>query len=56
MKYIITVPIVKVKGESYYTTEADSLEQALANYESGNAEHIGDEFEWMEHGKPEVQE
>lgn len=42
MKYIIELPVVMRRGGMYYEIEANSEEQALADFMEGSGAHIGD--------------
>ena len=55
-KYLIRVPVERAHGEQLYEIEADSPEEALALYQTGDHECVSEELEVERCGEPEINE
>jgi len=54
--YRLRVPVERASGEQIHEIEADSPEEALALWETGEHECVSEELEVDKIGEPEIEE
>lgn len=56
MKFLITVPVLKVAGFQQFECEAENERDALKKWRDGDIKFMGEEIEVTSVGKPKIEQ